>query len=93
MVVCNFLNLQLVRTPEDIDVTSVEEVRESTMREFEQKQAWVQFIMTLMKRFLAFTFLLVFIGYVTVVSVALVSCSFHAPLDVFIFSVISALLA
>lgn len=54
----------MVRTPEDIDVTSVEEVKAATMREFEQKQAWVQFVMTIMKTFLGFTFLLVFIGYI-----------------------------
>jgi hypothetical protein len=50
-----------VKTPEDIDYTMAEEVRKGTAHEFEKKQVWVQFLMTVLKRVLAFTFVLVLI--------------------------------
>jgi hypothetical protein len=54
---------QMVHTPEDIDVTTAEEIRKGTMNDFEKKQVWLDFALTLMQRFLAFTFVLVFIRY------------------------------
>ncbi|XP_048751496.2 E3 ubiquitin-protein ligase DCST1-like [Ostrea edulis] len=56
------LQYKLVRTPEDVDYTMAEEMRKGTAHEFEKKQVWVEFLMTLLQRVLAFTFVLVLIS-------------------------------
>ncbi|KAJ8306722.1 hypothetical protein KUTeg_015763 [Tegillarca granosa] len=56
------LQYKLVKSPEEIDYTTADEVRQKTIKEFEKKQVLMQFVLTLMKRVLAFTFILVFIS-------------------------------
>ncbi|KAK3095264.1 hypothetical protein FSP39_012345, partial [Pinctada imbricata] len=56
------MQYKLVKSPEDIDYSTAEEVRKGTMHEFDSRELWLDFFMTLIKRFLAFTFILVFIS-------------------------------
>lgn len=51
----------MVHTPEDVDYTMAEEMRKGAMHEFSKRQKLTEFFLTLLKRTLAFTFILVFI--------------------------------
>ncbi|XP_055955232.1 E3 ubiquitin-protein ligase DCST1 [Patella vulgata] len=56
------LQFKMVKSPGDLDYTTAEETRKSTMHEFETRKVVVDFFMTLLQRLLAFTFVLVFIS-------------------------------
>ncbi|XP_033755475.1 E3 ubiquitin-protein ligase DCST1-like [Pecten maximus] len=56
------LQYKVVSTQEKIDLTTAEEVSKSTLKKFEYKQVWLEFGLSLMKRLMAFTFILVFIS-------------------------------
>ncbi|KAH3769167.1 hypothetical protein DPMN_170416 [Dreissena polymorpha] len=53
------IKYKVVEGKEAIDFTSAEEMRSRTMQDFKQGRKWVEFIFTLIKRVLGFTFLLV----------------------------------
>ncbi|XP_053401543.1 E3 ubiquitin-protein ligase DCST1-like isoform X2 [Mercenaria mercenaria] len=56
------MQYKVVKGKDDVDYTSVEEMRSNTMHSFKQGRKWVNFLMTLLKRLLGFTFLLVIIS-------------------------------
>ena len=43
-----------------LNMMTAEEIRAATMHEFESKARWINFVMLIVKRLVAFTFLLVF---------------------------------
>ncbi|XP_065924882.1 E3 ubiquitin-protein ligase DCST1 [Magallana gigas] len=56
------MQYKMVHTPEDVDYTMAEEMRKGAMHEFSKRQKLTEFFLTLLKRTLAFTFILVFIS-------------------------------
>lgn len=56
------LQYKVVRTPEALEIVTADEVRQKTLHEFESKQVWLEFGLTLLKRMMAFTFILVFLS-------------------------------
>ncbi|KAL4235199.1 DC-STAMP domain-containing protein [Mactra antiquata] len=56
------LQYKVIKGKEDVDYTSIEEMRGNTMQEFKHGRKWVEFVMLLIKRILGFTFVLVIIS-------------------------------
>ncbi|XP_060569051.1 E3 ubiquitin-protein ligase DCST1-like [Ruditapes philippinarum] len=56
------MQYKVVKGKEDVDYTSIEEMRSNTMHDFKQGRYWLNLALVLIKRLLGFTFLLVIIS-------------------------------
>jgi hypothetical protein len=56
--------LQLIQNKETLDMTSAQELRKGAMNEFTKRQKWVEWILAIISRLLAFSFIRVIMRYV-----------------------------